>query len=94
MHFIDITKEVIDQLLNMNVLREDTVDDEYNVPITPVRAHEQPVRDTTKDAKIEPAPLDGAPPLLLPRIIGTAIKIENPVNKETTTAKKKVFKTV
>ena len=88
------TKEVIDQLLNMNVPQEDTVDNEYNVPIAPVRAHEQPVGDTTKDAKIEPAPPDGAPPLLLLRIIGTAIKIENPVNKETTTAKKKVFKTV
>ena len=93
------TKEVINQLLNIDVPQEDNVADEYNVLLALGQVHVQPTVDPPKDDKIEQIPAPDADdtnikPLLLPTVLGTAIKIENPSNNEKPIVKKKVFKTV
>ena len=93
------TKGIINQLMDIDVPQEDNPDDEYNVPIAPPKVHARPTVDDTKQpalddtTPIQPPP-EGAPSMLLPRIIGTAVKIETPAKKEKSATTKKVFKTV
>ena len=93
------TDEVINQLLDIDVHQEDNKNGEYDVPIAPNQIPVQPVgtvpktntdvQATTKDAEDNNIKL-----LLLPRVLGTAIKIETPANNKKTKPKLKVFKTV
>ena len=95
------TADVIDQLLNMNPPLDEDTEDDTTVPITPIS--QQSVQTTQPSApklpKVEADTATDVKPQLLPRVLGTAIKIEHPSmsNTSTTTGvapKKKVFKTV
>ena len=93
------TDEVINQLLDIDMHPEDNKNDEYDVPLAPNQIQVQPsgtVQKTNKDEQATTADAEGTntKPLLLPRVLGTAIKIETPANNEKFIPKKKVFKTV
>ena len=92
------TDEVINQLLDIDMLQEENEKDEYDVPLALDQVHVQPPGIPPNVDKAEQAAPDveGAniKPLLLPRVLGTAIKIETPSSNEKPTLKKKVFKTV
>ena len=93
------TDEVINQLLNIDIPQDDKTADEYNIPLAPIQVPVQPTGDASKDEKIKQTATPVADdanikPLLLSRVIGTAIKIETPSNNERPTQKKKVFETV
>ena len=93
------TDEVINQLLDIDVHQEDNETGEYDIPIVPNQIPVQPVgtvpktntdvQATTKDAED-----NNIKPLLLPRVLGTAIKIETLANNKKSKPKQKVFKTV
>ena len=93
------TDKVINQLLDIDVHQEDNDNGEYDVPIAPNQIPAQPggtvpktntdAQATTKDAEDNNIKL-----LLLPRVLGTAIKIEIPANNKKPKPKPKVFKTV
>ena len=93
------TDGVINQLLNIDMHQEENEEGEYDVPLTPDQVHVQPSGILPNVDKVEQAAapdVEGAniKPLLLPRVLGTAIKIETPSSNEKPTPKKKVFKTV
>ena len=93
------TDEVINQLLNIDVHQEDNENDEYDVPLAPNQIPVQPagtVPKTNNDAQATATDAEGnnIKLLLLPRVLGTAIKIETPANNEKPNPKPKVFKTV
>ena len=92
------TDKVINQLLDIDMHQEENENDEYEVPLAPDQVHVQPSGILPNVDKVEQAAPDveGAniKPLLLPRVLDTAIKIETPSNNEKPTPKKKVFKTV
>ena len=78
---------------------EEKVADKYDIPLAPDQVDVQPTEDIQKDHKVEQATapdVDDAniKPLLLSRVLGTAIKIETPSNNKKPNQKKKVFKTV
>ena len=93
------TDEVIKQLLDIDVHQEDNETGEYDIPIALNQIPVQPVgtvpktntdaQTTAKDAEDNNIKL-----LLLPRVLGTAIKIETSANNEKSKSKPKVFKTV
>ena len=90
--------EVINQLLDIDMPQEENQKDEYDVPLALDQVHVQPLGILPNVDKAEqPAPdVAGAniKLLLLPRVLGTAIKIETPSSNEKPIPKKKVFKTV
>ena len=92
------TDEVINQLLYIDMHQEENEKDKYDVPLAPGLIHVQPLGIPPNVDRVEQATPDveGAniKPLLLPRVLGTAIKIETPSSNEKPTPKKKVFKTV
>ena len=93
------TDEVINQLLDIDVHQEDNETGEYDVPIAPNQIPVQSVGtvpETNTDAQTtaKDAEDNNIKPLLLPRVLGTAIKIETSANNEKSKSKPKVFKTV
>ena len=93
------TDEVINQLLDIDVHQEDNETGEYDIPIAPNQIPVQPVGTVPKtntDAQTitKDAGNNNIKPLLLPRVLGTAIKIETSANNENSKPKTKVFKTV
>ena len=93
------TDEVINQLLDIYVHQEENDNGEYDVPIVPNQILVQPVgtvpkTNTDAEATTKDAEDNNIKPLLLPRVLGTAIKIETPANNEKPKLKPKVFKTV
>ena len=88
------TKEVINQLLNMDLPQDSEETGEYDVPLAPNPVHVQPTGvDRNEDGGTQDVDQD-TKPLLLPRVLGTAIKMESAPNSEKSTQRKKVFKTV
>ena len=74
------TDEVINQLLDIDVHQEENENDEYDVPIAPNQIPVQPVgtvpkTNTDAQATAKYAEDNNIKPLLLPRVLGTAIKI-------------------
>ena len=93
------TDKVINQLLDINMHQEENKNDEYDVPLAPNQVQIQPMGTLPKVDNVEQATAPDAEganikPLLLPRVLGTAIKIETPSNNEKPMLKKKLFKTV
>ena len=93
------TDEVINQLLDIDMHQEENENDEYDVPLAPNQVHVQPMGtlpkvDNVKQATTLDAEGANIKQLLLPRVLGTAIKIESPSNNKKPMPKKKVFKTV
>ena len=93
------TDEVINQLLDIDMHQEENENDKYDVPLALDQVHVQPSGTVPKADNVEQATAPDAEganikPLLLPRVLGTTIKIETPVNNEKPIPKKKVFKTV
>ena len=92
------TDKVINQLLDIDMHQEEN-ENEYDVPLAPDQIHVQPLGILPNIDKVKQATapdVEGAniKLLLLPRVLGTAIKIETPSSNEKSTPKKKVFKTV
>ena len=90
------TDEVINQLLDIDMHQKENENDEYDVPLAPDQVHVQPSGTVPKTDNVEQATAPDAEganikPLLLPRVLGTVIKIENPANNEKPIQKKKVF---
>ena len=93
------TDKVINQLLDIDVQQEDNETGEYDVPIAPNQIPVQSVGtvpETNTDAQTtaKDAEDNNIKPLLLPRVLGTAIKIETSANNEKSKSNPKVFKTV
>ena len=93
------TDEVINQLLDIDVHQEDNENGEYDIPIAlnpiPVQlVGTVPKTNTDAQATTKDAEDNNIKPLLLPRVLGTAIKIETRANNEKPKPKPKVFKTV
>ena len=93
------TDEVINQLLDIDVQQEDNETGEYDVPIAPNQIPVQsvgtvPEANTDAQTTAKDAEDNNIKPLLLPRVLGTAIKIETSANNEKSKSKPKVFKTV
>ena len=84
------TADVLKQLSTMDDIPDDDPDDDTTIPIAP-QLQQQP----QVIPKVEgPLDTDIKPPML-PRVIGTAIKMEKPAGTATTPQpQKKVFKTV
>ena len=93
------TDKVINQLLDIDVHQEDNETGEYDVPIVPNQIPVQSVGtvpETNTDAQTTAkyAEDNNIKPLLLPRVLGTATKIETLANNEKSKSKPKMFKTV
>ena len=93
------TNEVINQLLDIDVHQEDNETGEYDVPIAPNQIPVQPVGtvpkiNTDTQATAKDVEDNNIKPLLLPRVLGTAIKIETSANNKKSKSKPKVIKTV
>ena len=81
------TDEVINQLFDIDVHQEDNENGEYDIPIAPNQIPVQPVgtvpkTNTDTQATTKEAEDNNIKPLLLPRVLGTAIKIETLANNE------------
>ena len=93
------TDELLNQMLDIDAPQEDNEKGEYDVPIVPNLTPVQPagrVPKTNTDAQVTTKNTEdnNSKPLLLPRMLGTAVKIETPANNEKSKPKLKVFKTV
>ena len=91
------TDEVINQMLDMDLHPEDNEKDGYDVPLAPNQIQVQPsemVQKTNNNEQTTAPDAEGTDtkPLLLPRVLGTAIKIETPANNEKPIPRRKVFK--
>ena len=90
------TDELINQLLDIDMPQEENQKDEYDVPLAPYQVHVQPPGVPPNVDKAEQAAPDVAganiKPLLLPRVLGTAIKIETSSSNEKPPPKRKYSK--
>ena len=82
------TADVLKQLSTMDNIPDDDHDDDTTIPIAPqLQQQPQPKVEGRQNTDIKPP--------MLPRVIGTAIKLEQPAGTATASqSQKKVFKTV
>ena len=80
------TDNVINQLLDIDMPQENEQKYEYEVPLAPAQIHVQPPGNPPNDANAEKAvpdvAVDDIKLVLLPTVLGTAIKIETPSSNE------------
>ena len=87
-------------MLDIDRPSEDEDTDEYDVPLMPVQVPEKPTPGPSNTVKPERTQTekatddDDSKPMLLPRVLGTAVKIEFPANNEKPKPKKRIIKTV